>query len=155
RRENDKKIGAGTMSRSGAYCPCCSTPDAPIITSMEDIRLEGKAGRLGATMTAVVVDGPHGKEYRLPIAEEIKVAAESAREVDSAFAAVPFGIPDEPLAPARTTGNSGFRILLYGIEKQQNLYSPRQLVTMATFVSAVRSVRETLQKLGEPGPWVE
>lgn len=38
RREHDKLIGAGTMSRSGAKCLCC-----PSITTMEDIRLEGKA----------------------------------------------------------------------------------------------------------------
>ena len=40
------------MSRSGARCPCC-----PTIMLMEDIRLEGRAGRLGATMTAVVWTG--------------------------------------------------------------------------------------------------
>ena len=43
RREHDKRIGAGTMSRSGAKCPCCGA-----IMTMEDIRLEGQAGRLGA-----------------------------------------------------------------------------------------------------------
>ena len=54
RREYDKKLGAGTMSRAGATCVCCGLPSM----TMEDIRLEGKAGRLGAIMTAVVVDGP-------------------------------------------------------------------------------------------------
>ncbi|MCX5909641.1 MAG: hypothetical protein NTY64_21330 [Deltaproteobacteria bacterium] len=43
RRENDKRIGGGTMSRSGAKCPCCGT-----IMAMEDIRLEGQAGRGGS-----------------------------------------------------------------------------------------------------------
>ena len=61
RRRDDKQVGAGTMSRSGITCPCCGT-----IMMMEDIRLEGQAGRLGTVMTAVVVDGEHGKEYRLP-----------------------------------------------------------------------------------------
>ena len=56
RREHDRSIGAGTMSRTGATCPCCGA-----ITTMEDIRFEGRAGRLGAVMTAVVVDGPKGK----------------------------------------------------------------------------------------------
>jgi len=65
RRENDKQIGGGTMSRSGARCPCCGT-----IMTMEDIRLEGKAGRLGAVNTAVVVDGQRGKEYRMPTDHE-------------------------------------------------------------------------------------
>ena len=39
--------------------------------TMSDIRYEGKAGRLGAVMTAVVVDGAKGKEYRLPTGHEI------------------------------------------------------------------------------------
>ena len=42
--------------------------------TMEDIRLEGRAGRLDAIMTAVVVDGPKGKEYRLPTDHERAVA---------------------------------------------------------------------------------
>ena len=54
--ENDKRLGAGTMSRTGASCPCCG-----MIMTMEDIRLEGRAGRLGAVMTAVVVEGQKGK----------------------------------------------------------------------------------------------
>ena len=76
KREHDKKIGAGTMSRSGATCPCCGT-----VMEMKDIRAEGVAGRLGTQMTAVVVDNPpqrgengklkpgraaSGKSYRLP-----------------------------------------------------------------------------------------
>ena len=71
RREHDKRIGAGTMSRTGATCPCCGA-----ITTMEDIRFEGRAGRLDAVMTAVVVDGPKGKgkEYRLPTDHERAVA---------------------------------------------------------------------------------
>ena len=71
RREHDKRIGAGTMSRTGATCPCCGT-----IMTMEDIRLEGRAGRLNATMTVVVVNGGRkkGKEYRLPTDHERAMA---------------------------------------------------------------------------------
>jgi len=57
KREHDKRIGGGTMSKSGANCPCCGT-----INTTEDIRLEGHAGRLGAVMTVVVVDGEKGKK---------------------------------------------------------------------------------------------
>ena len=51
RKEHDKALGAGTMSRSGAKCPCCG-----VLMTMEDIRFAGRQG-LGAVMTAVVVDG--------------------------------------------------------------------------------------------------
>ncbi|MBI2505144.1 MAG: transposase [Candidatus Latescibacteria bacterium] len=73
RREHDKRLGAGTMSRSGAKCPCCGT-----IMTMEDIRLEGQAGRLGAVNTAVVVDGQKGKEYRLPTLHELELVAQAS-----------------------------------------------------------------------------
>jgi adenine-specific DNA methylase len=92
RREHDKRIGAGTMSRSGATCPCCKA-----IMTMEDIRFEGQVGRLGTMMTAVVVDGKDGKEYRLPTENEIKLATEAKDELSRLFAEVPFGLPQEPL----------------------------------------------------------
>src|SRR5262249_58747629 len=91
RREHDRRRGAGTMTRSGAQCPCC-----PTIMTMEDIRLEGRSGRLGATVTAVVVDGPDGKEYRLPTEAEVHATNVADDELSAIFAAVPFGIPDEP-----------------------------------------------------------
>lgn len=65
RRAHDQAVGRGTMSRSGAWCPVCGGPGTVSMT-LDDIRAEGMAGRLGAQMTAVVVDGARGKEYRLP-----------------------------------------------------------------------------------------
>ena len=61
KREHDKKLGTGTMSKAGAQCLCCHT-----IMEVNYIRYEGKNARLGQIMTAVVTGGPHGKEYRLP-----------------------------------------------------------------------------------------
>ena len=80
RREHDRRGGAGTMSRSGARCPLCQA-----IMTMQDLRLEGRAGRLDEVMTAVVVDGPRGKEYRLPTALELEAARVDAAEIDAAF----------------------------------------------------------------------
>ena len=84
RREHDKRIGAGTMSRTGATCPWCRT-----IMTMEDIRLEGRAGRLGTVMTAVVVDGPRGKEYRLPTEHERVVADVTDEQLQAVYAQIP------------------------------------------------------------------
>lgn len=80
RKEHDQTIGAGTMSRSGAKCPCCGT-----LITMEDIRFEGRGGRLGEVMTAVVVDGQKGKEYRLPMPHEIAMAEAAGAEMGSGF----------------------------------------------------------------------
>ena len=78
RREHDRRIGAGTMTRTGATCPCCGS-----IMTMEDMRIEGRAGRLGSVMTAVVVDGPKGKEYRLPTDHEREIADVSEERLTS------------------------------------------------------------------------
>ena len=42
RREHDRQVGGGTMSRTGATCPCCG-----VIMTMEDIRLEGRGRTAG------------------------------------------------------------------------------------------------------------
>ncbi|RJP22900.1 MAG: DUF1156 domain-containing protein, partial [Candidatus Abyssobacteria bacterium SURF_5] len=132
KREHDKRIGAGTMSRSGAKCPCC-----PTIMTMDDIRLEGQAGRLGETMTAVAVETLSGKQYRLPIYQEVE-AAEGAREkLNILFDLIPFGIPDEPLP---TKEALGFRIPLYGFRKWSSLFSPRQLLAIGTLVQVIRRI---------------
>ncbi len=141
RREHDKRHGAGTMSRSGAQCPCC-----PTIMRMDDIRYEGRAGRLGAVMTTVVVDGLKGKEYRLPTDEELRAAEVSKEELDELYAQIPFGLPEEPLPPI---GTLGFRVQRYGFDQWAKLFTERQLMTMGTFVSITRSLAIQIGKSRE------
>ena len=126
KRENDKKLGVGTMSRAGAQCPCC-----PAIMTMEDIRYEGNNGRLMQTMTAVIVDGPNGKEYRLPTEHERSIAHVSEDYVRKVFVNIRFGVPDEPLPPKETLG---FRVPLYGFNQWRKLFTNRQLVTLGTLI---------------------
>ncbi|MFN3626149.1 MAG: DUF1156 domain-containing protein, partial [Hyphomicrobium sp.] len=145
RREHDKRRGAGTMSRSGAQCPCC-----PTIMSMEDIRLEGRAGRLGAVMTAVVVDGPGGKEYRLPTEEELRAAEVSKAELDALYAEIPFGLPMEPLPSKEALG---FRVPLYGFDQWAKLFTDRQLLCLGSFVQIVRQLIQNID--GLPRSWGE
>ena len=90
RRENDRRIGAGTMSRTGAALP--------LLRGHNDHgrhTLGGRAGRLGAVMTAVVVDGLRGKEYRLPTEREREAAEVSEERLQTLYADIPFGLPEE------------------------------------------------------------
>ena len=139
RREHDKRLGAGTMSRSGARCPCCSR-----IMSMEDIRLEGRAGRLGAAMTAVVVDGPRGKEYRLPQEEELRAAEVSPDELDALYADIPFGLPVEPICAERPSPNSrgASGLPRYGFDRWRDVFTGRQLLALGAFSREIRSISE-------------
>jgi len=151
RREHDKRIGGGTMSRAGAQCPCCST-----FNTMEDVRLEGKAGRLGSIMTAVVVDGSKGKECRLPTEHELSVASSGEEQVQAAFENVPLGVPDEP-TPAGGGSGAGraFSVQGYGLMKWRDLFTPRQLTALGRFVVATRAAREDMAKQNVPTEWIE
>ncbi|MBL7211112.1 MAG: DUF1156 domain-containing protein [Desulfobacteraceae bacterium] len=150
RREHDKRIGAGTMSRSGAQCPCC-----PSIMTMEDIRLEGKGGRLGATMTAVVVDGQKGKQYRLPTCLEVKIAEESEYNLNKFVDRSKFGIPSEPLPKPDRHRAVGSQLPGYGLRKWPDLFSFRQLLSLTTFISKLHKARYDIFKGQYNDIWVE
>ena len=145
RREHDRRIGAGTMSRTGATCPCCGA-----IMTMGDIRFEGRAGRLGAVMTAVVVDGAKGKEYRLPTEHEREVAEVAEERLQALYADIPFGLPEEPMPSKEALG---FRVPLYGFDTWRKLFTNRQLLALGEFVLAVRSLMHTLDDY--PESWRE
>jgi putative DNA methylase len=146
RREHDKRLGSGTMSRSGARCPCCGT-----IMTMEDIRLEGKAGRLGAVNTAVVVEGQNGKEYRAPTSNEKEQAQNAESDISQLFEQIPFGLPTEPLPSKEALG---FRVPLYGFDQWNKLFSRRQLIALGTFVKCTREANKDLGTSYDP-IWVE
>ena len=129
RRESDRRIGAGTMSRTGATCPCCRA-----IMTMSDIRYEGRAGRLGAVMTAVVVGGTKGKEYRLPTDCERKAANVTEEQLQALYTDIPFGLPEEPLPSKEALG---FRVPLYGFDTWRKLFTNRQLLALGEFVDTV------------------
>jgi adenine-specific DNA methylase len=151
RRAHDRRVGQGTMSRSGAWCPVCGGPNTVAMT-LDDIRAEGMGGRMGTQMTAVVVDGTKGKEYRPPTSEELKAAQEAAAHLDEVFKDIPFGLPTEPLP---TKEALGFRVPLYGFDQWYKLFTPRQLVALGTFVKYTRSAREAMRAEGYPPEWVE
>ena len=143
RREHDKRIGAGTMSRTGATCPCCGT-----IMTMEDIRLEGRAGRLDATMTAVVLDGPRGKgkEYRLPTDHELEMAEVTEEQLQVLYADIPFGLPEEQTPKAGIGASRAFSVDGYGFVTWRKLFTNRQLLSLGLFVSTIRETGPAVHK---------
>ena len=151
KREYDKKLGQGTMSRSGVTCPCCGT-----IMTAEDLRLAGRMDHLGTVLTAVVVDGAAGKEYRLPTSLEIEVALAATEDLDMVFSGVPFGLPKEliPLGGSREGGGSAFTAPLYGLDEWHKLFTPRQLVSLGTVLRATRAAID-LARSTYPGSWPE
>src|SRR3990172_9375332 len=120
--------------------------------TMEDIRLEGRAGRLGTTMTSVVVDGQDGKEYRLPTGPELRCAVDAEREVPKVFSEIPFGLPAEPLPSKEALG---FRVPLYGLDQWHKLFTPRQLLALGVFLKYARETRGVMEACHYPIEWIE
>ena len=151
RREHDKRLGAGTMSRAGATCPCCGT-----IMTMEDIRLDGQADRLGQTMTTVVADGVEGKEFRPPYGPDWQTAEASEAALSEVFRHVPFGLPTEPTPIGGGRGASrAFSLQGYGIRRWRDLFTSRQLLALGTFVRHTRQAHDTLAANHATPVWAE
>jgi adenine-specific DNA methylase len=149
RREHDKKIGAGTMTRSGASCVCCELPSM----SMEDIRVEGRAGRLSSMMVAVITEASHGKDYRLPDAADIELARQAEREIEKIFERIPFGKPVEPTPePAGSKFNSS-STTLYGLYRWCDLFTSRQLFALASILLATTEAASALDTDGQYEEW--
>lgn len=151
RRASDAAIAQGTMSRKGAWCPCCGKPGTVSMTR-EDIRYEAQQGRMGTVMTAVVVDGDKGKEYRPPTDEERERADEAQQELEQIFAEIPFGLPEEYLIED-AKGNTW--CVQYGVNQFYKLFAPRQLLALGTFVKHTRAARDAMQAYGYSDEWVE
>ena len=145
RSEHDRRIGGGTMSRTGATCPCCGA-----IMTMQDIRIEGQNRRFGEVMTAVVVNGPKGKEYRVPTDHEREIAAVPEERLNDLYRDIPFGLPDEPLPSKEALG---FRVPLYGFDTWRKLFTNRQLLALGAFVLSNRGLMKVLEDY--PDVWRE
>jgi putative DNA methylase len=115
----------GTVGRNGATCIVCSTPVA-----LSYVREEGRAGRLGSQLMAIVAEGDRQRVY-LPPTEAHDKAAEVTRPDD---------VPDTDLFdwPGR------INVYRYGMTKHADLFTNRQLVALTTFSDLVREARSEI-----------
>jgi putative DNA methylase len=115
-----------TKSSRGAKfaCPTCST-----VTSDDYVRAEGRAGRMGHQMMAAAVDLDGSRVFLSPAELPTPVAVDA-----------PVGLLDVE-SPSYTRD---FKMPNYGLRLWSDLYSPRQLVTLAAFASNVSKLRKEL-----------
>lgn len=117
---------SGTINRKGANCPCCRNS-----ISLANIRAEGKSGRMGQQLIAVVLGGARERLYLGPLRAHEQIA-------QSVSCPHP---PEEPL-PDRALG---FRVQAYGITQYKDLYSPRQLSLLTTISDLIPWVQEEIE----------
>ena len=99
-------------------CPACgeTTLDAYV-------KDEGKLGRIGAQLMAVVAEGKHGREYLSPTSEHIRAA-----ELDK---------PEEYPDGAMPTNPRWFSPPAFGMTEYNQLFTNRQLTALTTFSELV------------------
>ena len=140
---DDDDLGSGTMSQSGAECPCCGG-----MRTMDDLRAQGRSGRLGVRMTAVVAEGQSGKEYRSPTQRELEAARVHTADLESIYAKLPFELPIEPMPDEAALGMRSPR---YGFDSWDKLFTERQLLTVGTIGCEIR--RLSISKPATPENW--
>ncbi len=128
--QHGKGAPDGTVNRTGARCLSCGSS-----VPFDYIRAEGKAGRMGAQMMAIVAEGKGGRIYLPPSEEQVAIAME----------AEPHDVPDTDL-PQQALG---FRVQGYGMTRHRDLFTPRQLVALTTFSDLVGEARDRV--LAESG----
>jgi putative DNA methylase len=113
-----------TVNRKGAICICCSTP-----MPLDYVRAEGKAGRMGAQLMAIVAEGQGGRAYLPPNEEHEKIVA---------------SVKPEWKPETELVGKAAVSVPLYGMTKYADLFSLRQLLALTTFSDLVREAREKI-----------
>ena len=139
----DREVGAGTVTRAKAACPCCHVvlPPERVRAQLSEQRggadaAFDDAGRRvgGARLTAVVTlrSGETGRHYRLPTDADYAAARAAKHRLAGILDDWERGgkqgmcpAPDEPLPPI---GTLGFRVQRYGMLQWGDLFTARQKV---------------------------
>ena len=144
-------IGAPTMSGATATCPFCGSQQPA-----NYIKRCGHEGKLKAQMTTVVYQEKHGREYRPPTQPEIDAAEISEEALGVIANQIPFGLPDESLPDSDTSGaGRAFTAPIYGFKKWSDLFTPRQLLALMTFVKWTGAAKAEMEQFSYPSEWVE
>lgn len=149
--KSESDLPAPISKRFAATCPCCDYT-TPYKCVREQLRAR-MGGAHDSRLLAVITLSPTGtRSFRVPDEHDIKVAEKAAKEMQSARAAHrgPLTlVPDEPY-PEWYSGvfNPG----LWNVKTWGDLFTPRQALTLTTFVQAVREVRDrALQESKDKG----
>lgn len=131
------EVGEGTVANGKAFCPF---HDPPMPLTAKYIKEQGIKDRMGASLTAVAVEGARGKEYREPTPEEVEAAERAVKDVASVMADLPGGPLHEPLVEVRPAPNTrGVSSLTrFGIVHFGQVFAPRQQLALGVITKWTR-----------------
>jgi len=119
----------GTKTGRGANFRCIVS-ESPI--DSRHVKAEGRAGRMGARLMAIVLEGDRERVYVSPSTEHAKIAdgAEPEWKPENT-------LPDDP---------RNFWTVDYGLRTYGDLFTDRQLVALTTFSDLVAEAREQARR---------
>lgn len=106
-----------TINRKGGICLMSGTP-----MDFKYLRAEGKAGRMGSRLMAIVAEGERRRVYLSPTEHQEIIARQKKPEWMPTF---------------ETHGKCRVNIGLYGLTTWDKLFTPRQIVALTTFSDLV------------------
>jgi putative DNA methylase len=124
-----KATDEGTKLSRGANfrCVMSGTPISP-----EYVKAEGRAGRMGARLVAVVAESDRGRLYLSPT-DEVEAVAQKAKPTWRPETS----LPDDP---------RNFWTPSYGLTKIGDLFTNRQLVVLTAFSDLVHEARDRVKR---------
>ena len=120
------KLGTAAGKRAAFRCLMSGVPVA-----YDHIREEGRAGRMGAKLMAIVAEGDRGRVYLSPTSEMEAIA----------LSAQPTWKPDSEM-PKK---HRNFQPPGYGMNNLGDIFTSRQLVALTTFSDLVLEARERVK----------
>ncbi len=115
----------GTIGRGRDICLLTNTP-----IGRDYIRAEGRVGRLGTRLMAIVAEGNSGRLYLSPQPRHETIASQ----------AMPEWRPTTEIPNTRYTTP-----VIYGMTTHADLFTPRQLVALTTFSDLVAEAQEKVR----------
>jgi putative DNA methylase len=121
------RLGTTAGKRAAFRCLMSGVP-----VTYDHIRTEGKAGRMGVRLMAIVVEGVRCRLYLPPLRDHAEVAGSAKPDWTPEVA-----LPDNP---------RDFKTPNYGLTTFGDLFTARQLVALNTFSDLVQEARERVER---------
>ncbi len=126
-RKGNGAAPKGTVERSGGRCIVSGAP-----IPFDYIRAEGKAGRLGVQLMAIVTEGNNGRNYFAPDEQHVQIALN----------AKPSWLPEQKVT---TPSHDVDRLPMYGMFTWGDAFTRRQLAALVSFSDQIKNVRERVK----------
>jgi putative DNA methylase len=132
----------GTLARANGRCPRCHT-----ILSTNYLMEQGQAGQFTYSLYAVSFHDERGVlSFRAPVEQDLRIVEQAESTLKAAMPRLLRAdvIPVE-MIPHDTQRGSDLN--LYGLYSWQDLYTPRQLLTLSTLLDLVREAIQTYRTI--------